>query len=215
VSLLERVLCKLLPYRDITKVVDGVETLYLRRFFLRRGKKGSTTGDEGGIFLHVIHRNDDDRDPHDHPWDFTSVILKGGYVDEQWRWDEGDYDEEGCEARIHDGCGGSCNGDGSTGSPGYRTFTDTEPVGVGSIVRRYADHLHRVQGIVPGRPAWTLVFTGARRHDWGFVTETGWQHWRKYLGLPETQKICFCPSRTCEHSDDHDVLDYLDPDVQG
>jgi hypothetical protein len=156
----EKLLTKILPYRDITKVVDGVELLYLRRFFLRRGKKGSTTGDEGGIFLHVIHRQDDDRDPHDHPWSFTSLILKGGYWDEQWLWVDDD-----------------------RSWPDYRVHTGNEWVGRGRIVKRSAEHLHRVQGITPGRPAWTLVFTGPRRREWGFTTEHGWVHWREYLGL--------------------------------
>src|SRR6266404_3883909 len=145
VGLLERLLCKILPYRDISKVIDGVETLYLRRFFLwRRGGDSNVGGDGGGLFLHVIHRNDDDRDPHTHPWNFTSLILKGGYLDEQWGWEEGDYDDEGCGARVHDGCGGSCNLDGSTGDKSYRFCYGYEPVRAWSIVRRAADHLHRV-----------------------------------------------------------------------
>ena len=200
-GLLERILCKLLPYRDITKIVDGKEALYLRRFFLKRGKKGSTTGDEGGIFLHVIHRQDDDRDPHDHPWDFTSVILKGGYWDEQWSWTDPVFEAEGCGARIHDGCGGGCVGDGSTMEPGYRSHTGNEWVGRGRVVRRAAEHLHRVQGIKPGRPAWTLVFTSPRRREWGFVTEHGWVHWREYLGLD--QDVCVCPAKFCEHRPKH------------
>jgi hypothetical protein len=198
-SWFERLLTKLLPYRDITKVVDGQELLYLRRFFLRRGKKGSTTGDEGGIFLHVIHRNDDDRDPHDHPWPFTSLILSGGYWDEQWAWTDEERVKYQCNVRVHDGCGGGCNGDGSVTFPGYRTHIGNEWVGRGRVVRRPAEHLHRVQGIKPGKPAWTLVFTGPRRRDWGFVTDDGWTHWRTHLGLPPELEACFCPSRFCEH----------------
>lgn len=193
----ERLLCLLLPHRDITKVVDGEELLYLRRFFLKRAKKGSTTGDEGGVFLHVIHRSDDDRDGHDHPWDFTSVILSGGYWDEQWRWIEGETVSNQCNVRVHDGCGGGCNGDGSVTFEGYREHIGNEWVGRGHVVRRPAEHLHRVQGIKPGSPTWTLVFTGQRRREWGFVTEHGWVHWREYLGLDDD--VCFCPSFTCPH----------------
>jgi hypothetical protein len=32
-----------------------------------------------GIKLHHILRSDEDRDLHDHPWSFLSVILWGGY----------------------------------------------------------------------------------------------------------------------------------------
>lgn len=32
-----------------------------------------------GIYLHHIHRPDRERDPHDHPWWFASLVLSGGY----------------------------------------------------------------------------------------------------------------------------------------
>lgn len=35
------------------------------------------------IRLHHILRPDSGRDHHDHPWDFTSRILKGGYMEER------------------------------------------------------------------------------------------------------------------------------------
>jgi len=34
-----------------------------------------------GILLHRIHEPDTDRDPHDHPWPFASLILSGGYTE--------------------------------------------------------------------------------------------------------------------------------------
>lgn len=36
------------------------------------------------IYLHHIHRPDIDRDPHDHPWAFWSLILAGSYTEEVW-----------------------------------------------------------------------------------------------------------------------------------
>jgi hypothetical protein len=33
------------------------------------------------VYLHDIRKSDDDRAFHDHPWDNTSVILLGGYVE--------------------------------------------------------------------------------------------------------------------------------------
>lgn len=35
-----------------------------------------------GVFLHWIFETDSDRDPHDHPWNFLTVILRGGYSEE-------------------------------------------------------------------------------------------------------------------------------------
>lgn len=37
-----------------------------------------------GLYLHHIHRPDQDRDPHDHPWWFASVVLAGAYSERVW-----------------------------------------------------------------------------------------------------------------------------------
>lgn len=37
-----------------------------------------------GIYLHHIHRADRERDPHDHPWWFASLILTGSYEEDVW-----------------------------------------------------------------------------------------------------------------------------------
>ena len=61
---------------DITKLVDGEEMLYLRRWYLFRCKWFS-------IRLHHIVLPDVDHWPHDHPWPFVAIVLRGGY-DEVW-----------------------------------------------------------------------------------------------------------------------------------
>jgi hypothetical protein len=33
------------------------------------------------LYLHKILKEDEDEHPHDHPWNFFSLILKGGYVE--------------------------------------------------------------------------------------------------------------------------------------
>lgn len=38
--------------------------------------------------FHEILRADDDRHPHDHPWAFRSLILRGYYTEERWFGDE-------------------------------------------------------------------------------------------------------------------------------
>lgn len=37
-----------------------------------------------GVYLHHIHRPDNDRYPHDHPWTFWSFVLAGGYTEQLW-----------------------------------------------------------------------------------------------------------------------------------
>lgn len=36
------------------------------------------------VYVHQICRSDEDPDPHDHPWDFSSVILEGAYEESSW-----------------------------------------------------------------------------------------------------------------------------------
>lgn len=55
------------------KSKEGV--LHFRRWLLWKGKDGSQ------VYLHQICRHDEDAHEHDHPWDFKTTILSGGYVE--------------------------------------------------------------------------------------------------------------------------------------
>lgn len=48
---------------------------YLRRWWVVPRNEGCN------VYLHEINRSDDDRALHDHPWDNTSQILLGSYVE--------------------------------------------------------------------------------------------------------------------------------------
>jgi hypothetical protein len=56
-------------------VIGPLDDPYLIRFILVRTPK------HGGIYIHHMLRSDHDRSLHDHPWDFTSIVLKGGYME--------------------------------------------------------------------------------------------------------------------------------------
>jgi hypothetical protein len=149
----QRLLSCLFFHEDIVKDIDGRPSLYLRRWFLWGWSPMSKDPrPRRGIYLHHICRPDDDRDPHDHPWNFTTIVLRGGYVDERW-------------GVIENG----------------RVMVGLEPCGPGTIRRRQAEHLHRVQ-LAPGRTSWSLVFISPKRRSWGFMTEAGWVHHANYLG---------------------------------
>jgi len=82
IGLFERFLMKVIPYQEITD--DETGEVYLRRFFLWNGKL--TPGEyKPRIYLHHILRSDKDRHLHDHPWDYSSIILKGGYFETRGR----------------------------------------------------------------------------------------------------------------------------------
>lgn len=154
-GLLEWLLTKLLPHFDIVKKVDGREVVYLRRFFIRK-----PTATRGGIYLHHILRSDDDRDPHDHTWDFTTIVLKGGFY----------YDVQMGVDRL-------------SGNVVERWSRVTR----WRVYQRKAEHSHQVKlALKPFKglqDVWTLVFTGPRRRQWGFHTPSGWVDWRTYLGI--------------------------------
>lgn len=148
-SLLERMLLKVFPHFDIVKNGD----LYLRRFML-------FTSRFGNVYVHHIARGDDDPDPHDHPWDFMTLILRGGYRNDQYagfKEIDGDFI--------------------SWGDPEGEEYCRA-----GSLHIRSAEHCHQVKFDDKTAPdAWTLVVTGPRRRDWNFITPQGPVFWREYL----------------------------------
>lgn len=67
----------------------------------------------------------------------------------------------------------------------WRGYVEETPRGrfrrwPGSLAYRPASWRHRVD-LIGGKPAVTLVVTGAPVRQWGFWTARGWQHWREYF----------------------------------
>lgn len=110
-------------------------SLYMRRFRLIHNRWF-------GVRVHHIVRSDRDRELHDHPFSFVSIILGGGYFEH---------------------------------TPGGKL----KWFGPGSVNVKRAEDLHRLE-LPDERPTWTLVFRGPMRRSWGFMTEEGWVHWRKF-----------------------------------
>lgn len=168
------------PHKDIIKFVNGRPLLYLRRYYIWRAEWSEFFGweNKGNKYLHIILRSDDDRDPHNHPWDFKIKVLWGGYTNELWVWKE--------------------PGDKYGRAPGRR-FMGNWPVITGAKRSRSADHIHRVvlhenksvfMRMLFGqfKPAVTFVQTGPIKQHWSFITEDGpVPHWT-YLGLPAPSK---------------------------
>lgn len=101
------------------------------------------------IFLHKIDGPDPDRHPHDHPWNFLSMVLWGGY---------------------------------------HESVHQPHHVRVGKHHRLFSCHTmqrgqyHRIMKL-DRKPTWTLVLTGPRKGDWGFLTNIGHVQWKEYLGV--------------------------------
>lgn len=141
---------------------DGKE-IYMKRYYILFNGK-SDNGNEVrtlpfNLFLHHIVRSDHDRDLHDHPWDFCSLILKGGYIE-----------ETPAHANLKE-TGGWYNG---------RLYTKKRWYGPGSFNRKKATDAHRLEmGSKEG--TWTLFWRAKPQRVWGFHTEQGWQRHDKYL----------------------------------
>ena len=146
-GLADRLLMRVLRHRVVP---DHCGRPYLVRYYLRGG-----ADERPAIYLHHILRSDEDRDLHDHPWPFTSLVLLGGYWEEE-PWIEGTTPET------------------------WRSFTARTWRGPLSVIRHQAKDYHRVILGDVDRPAWTLVFRGPRERRWGFRTKSGWVHWKDY-----------------------------------
>lgn len=59
---------------DVT-IGDDPERPYMKRWWI------IPRNDQINVYLHQILRSDDDRALHDHPWDNTSWVLDGGYIE--------------------------------------------------------------------------------------------------------------------------------------
>jgi hypothetical protein len=65
------------PHIEFIKTVDGVDSIYMRRYYVWHSNKFN-------IFIHEFLGSDPDQDPHSHPWTFSSYILSGRYEEQTW-----------------------------------------------------------------------------------------------------------------------------------
>lgn len=129
---------------------------YMRRWILRTPW--------GTLRVHNILRDDTGTDPHDHPFDFTSLIVKGGYTETRCL---------GPDVR------------------GRLRFSWPCRYAAGAVVRRLAKDLHILTDVSPG--TWTLVVTGPLVREWGFLTPTGWVDWKTYTGNGQAVRLASAP----------------------
>jgi len=121
---------------------------YLERYylFLKDRKKFPFN-----IFLHKFLKGDPD-DVHDHPWSYTTLILKGGY----YEW-----------VPIFDDNNRKISEVASWRKPGhFRTCS--------------ANSYHRIE-LDPAIECWTLFMPGKQTKEWGFLVDNKWVENEKYL----------------------------------
>lgn len=147
------------PYRfDIIDDNDG--GVYLTRWTLVKLFGWS-------LKLHWIRRPDKDRCQHDHPWDFWTLCLWGGYEEEV--------------PVKNDPC--------FTSTDNRTTRISTvRPMG---LYYRRADYRHRITKL-PSGSAVTLVVTSPVRQHWGFWVNNRWIYWREFLNTSLGTRVAWC-----------------------
>ena len=104
------------------------------------------------IYLHKIMASDWARQPHNHPKRFWSIGLKGRYIEEVYEVRPIDINNVASpDMRLEKTVSNIFE------APWFRTFD--------------ADHIHRL--VIPegAPPAWTLVFVGRPKKQWGFFEQ--------------------------------------------
>lgn len=96
---------------------------------------------------------------HDHPWDFTSLILRTGYREITPDWSHGPTPAHVTVSDDYDGH-----------TPVTYTHVLEQYHPPGTILRRKATDWHYLQ-LRAGEEAWTLVLTSGKRQGWGFLVD--------------------------------------------
>lgn len=138
---------------------DGIPYLFRRRL---------VQTPRFGIYLHDIFEPDADRDPHDHPWTFISIVLRGSYTE---------------RLHLYPHVYFAAN---------YRDQTWKR----WSVHKMTRETAHRITYAEPGLK--TLIFTGPRKRNWGFFTDLGYVTWQAYEKCqqgrePKPEPKTFCP----------------------
>jgi hypothetical protein len=135
-------------------VMDRVENEpYLERYYLFLRERDRFPFN---VFLHKFLKSDPD-DVHDHPWPYTTLILKGGY----WEW-----------VPIFD-------------NEGKKMGEVQHWRGTGHFRTCSANSFHRIE-LDPNVTCWTLFCPGPKQRDWGFLVRNQWIQWEEYLKQRKT-----------------------------
>jgi hypothetical protein len=136
-------------------IYDRVDNeLYLTRYYLFLKNRNKFLFN---IFLHRFHKSDEET-PHDHPWGYCTLILRGGY----WEWIPffNEMGEMTCEVQKWRG-------------PGH--FRICSP-----------NSYHRIE-LKPGVTAWTLFMPFKKVRDWGFLVNNIWIQNEYYMKMRKSK----------------------------
>ena len=101
------------------------------------------------IYFHKIYKADEDKHLHDHPWNYTSICLKGEFTEER---------------------------EFQTNLKNLGILEEHIPYSVVEtfrVVRRKAESFHKIKKLLTPE-VWTLFFVGKRRREWGYDVDGKW-----------------------------------------
>lgn len=151
-----------LPRLKVRVIRDACESPYLIRITL-------FTLFGWSLKLHTFLRGDEDRELHDHPWGFWTLVLAGEY------WEEVP-ESAGDREKVMRG----------PDAPFLPIRNERGNVTIhrptGSLGYRPPEWKHRV---TIQNPCVTLVLTRGRVREWGFWTAKGWVEWFKFTSSRE------------------------------
>ena len=127
------------------------------------------------VLLHHFLPNADDRDTHDHPRPFVTMVLRGGYDDLvpcPTCGGTGDALSDPTSTFEQRSIYGPCA---RCGGPG---LVSGDRMRAGMVRYRRPEYAHRTR--VGPRGCWTLVLMGPVRRRWGFWREGRWWSFRDY-----------------------------------
>lgn len=132
-----------------------------------------SSGARHRLMLHWFPPHSDDRDVHDHPCDFTTLVLQGGYDD-----------LVPLEPELNVFAAGHFR---AAWPKDWAVTEAGDVLSVGDRMRRgalrfrSAEHTHRTR--VGSGGCWSLVWMRPARRRWGFFRHGRWFEWFKYEEL--------------------------------
>lgn len=148
------------------------KTVYLVRYIVWKSKRF------GCLYIHRFMRSDAD-DPHDHPWNFFTYVISGGYNEHYF--DRNKPQDDGTNITLY---WTECINRRTPGSLAYRRATDIHKVVVDEEIEMFLDEMDDEK---LSRTPLTICLMGPRLRQWGFWPNkfkgSNFVDWRKYLGI--------------------------------
>lgn len=119
------------------------------------------------IYIHGIYKADEDEHLHDHPWNYSSLVLKGFFSEKSMSYDT-----------IED----------ARGKKWRNKNVEEVVVGPWKLIKRKAETFHKIVAL-HSDAVYTLFCIGKRRREWGYDVNGQWIDHATYRKLKNENKL--------------------------